>query len=168
MLVCRPRPADAAGATRRELITALKRELLAALVYLQRGNIAPVDLAKAAIGPGMAVYTRFSRVLDAAGRALTVREALALINWEMVHHLIRVLEAGGERAAAELVARLGTRAESVCELCYRLYTVCERKKRAAEALAYNSLVQSWPEIVRLAEEQTRHSEQSALFDERED
>ena len=59
-------------------------------------------------------------------------------------------------------------AESVCELCYRLYTVCERKKRAAEALAYNSLVQSWPEIVRLAEEQTRQSEQSALFDEGED
>ena len=53
----------------------------------------------------------------------------------------------------------------MCELCYRLYTVCERKKRAAEALAYNSLVQSWPEIVRLAEEQTRQSEQSALFDE---
>ena len=83
----------------------------------------------------------------------------------MVHHLIRVLEAGGELAAAELVEKLGARAESVCELCYRLYTVCERKKRAAEALAYNSLVQSWPEIVRLAEEQTRHSEQSALFDE---
>ena len=80
VLVCRPRPADAADATRRELITALKRELPAALVYLQRGNIAPVDLAQAAIGPGMAVYTRFSRVLDAAGHALTVREALALIN----------------------------------------------------------------------------------------
>ena len=56
----------------------------------------------------------------------------------------------------------------LCELCYRLYTVCERKKRAAEALTYNSLVRSWPEIVRLAEEQTRHSEQSALFDEKED
>ena len=71
---------DHGRATRRELITALKRELPAALVYLQRGNIAPVDLAQAAIGPGMAVYTRFSRVLNAAGRALTVREALALIN----------------------------------------------------------------------------------------
>ena len=56
----------------------------------------------------------------------------------------------------------------MCELCYRLYTVCERKKRAAEVFAYNSLVQSWPEIARLAEEQTRHSEQSALFDERGD
>ena len=255
VLVCRPRPADAAGATRGKFVAALKRELPAALVYLQRGNIAPVDLAQAAIGPGMAVYTRFSRVLDAAGHALTVREALALINqvldealaeqegdfdtdsrwalawfeqhgftagdygvaetlskakntsvqglveagilnsqagqvrllkpnelpadwnpetdprltvWEMVHHLIRVLEAGGELASAKLVEKLGARAESVCELCYRLYTVCERKKRAAEAFAYNSLVQSWPEIVRLADKVTRQSEQSALFDEGED
>ena len=83
----------------------------------------------------------------------------------MVHHLIRVLETGGELAAAELVEKLGARAESMCELRYRLYTVCERKKRAAEALAYNSLVQNWPEIVRLAEEQGRQSEQSALFGE---
>ncbi len=72
--------------------------------------------------------------------------------WEMVHHLIRVLEAGGEGAAAALVARLGSRAETARELCYRLYTLCERKKRAAEAMAYNALVQSWPEIVRLARE----------------
>ena len=233
VLVCHPR----------QFVAALKRELPAAMVYLQRGNIAPVDLAQAAIGPGMAVYTRFSRVLDAAGHALTVREALAeqegdfdadsrwalawfeqhgftagdygvaetlskakntsvqglveagilnsqagqvrllkpdelpadwnpetdprLTVWEMVHHLIRVLKAGGERAAAQLVGKLGTKAESVCELCCRLYTLCERKKRAAEALAYNSLVQSRPKIVRLADEVTRQSEQSLLFDERE-
>ena len=70
----------------------------------------------------------------------------------MVHHLIRVLEAGGEGAAAELVAKLGGKAEIARELAYRLYTLCERKKRAAEALAYNGLVQSWPEITRLARE----------------
>ena len=75
-----------------------------------------------------------------------------LTHWETVHHLIRVLEAGGERAAAELVAKLGTKAETARELAYRLYTVCERKKRAAEALSYNALVQSWPEIARLARE----------------
>jgi putative DNA methylase len=69
-----------------------------------------------------------------------------------VHHLIRVLGSGGESAAAELVAKLGARAETARELAYRLYTICERKKRAAEALAYNGLVQSWPEIVRLAQE----------------
>jgi len=72
--------------------------------------------------------------------------------WEMVHHLIRVLEAGGEGAAAQLAAKLGSRAETARELCYRLYTLCERKRRATEAMAYNALVQSWPEITRLARE----------------
>ncbi len=71
---------DAPTATRREFVTALKAELPAALAHLQRGNIAPVDLAQAAIGPGMAVYTRYSKVLDAEGKPLSVREALALIN----------------------------------------------------------------------------------------
>ena len=226
-------------ATRREFVTALKAELPAALAHLQRGNIAPVDLAQAAIGPGMAVYTRYAKVLDAEGKPLSVREALALINqtldealaeqegdfdadsrwalawfeqsasprastawprrsprprtpaspawsrpassprtaarcacfkpselpadwdpatdprltaWEMVHHLIRVSGSGGEGAAAALVAKLGTKAEIARELAYRLYTLCERKKRAAEALSYNGLVQSWPEITRLARE----------------
>ena len=74
-----------------------------------------------------------------------------LTAWESVHHLVRALEEGGESAAAELVARLGSRAEAARELAYRLYNLCERKKRAAEALSYNALVQSWPEIVRLAE-----------------
>ena len=73
----------------------------------------------------------------------------------MVHQLIRVLEAGGESAAAALVAKLGSQAETARELCYRLYTLCERKKRAVEAMAYNGLVQSWPEITRLAAEKPR-------------
>ena len=72
--------------------------------------------------------------------------------WEIVHHLIRVLGSGGESAAADLAVKLGARAETARELAYRLYTICERKKRAAEALTYNGLVQSWPEIVRLARE----------------
>jgi len=79
-----------------------------------------------------------------ADRRLTV--------WEIVHQLIRALGAGGETAAADLVAKLGAKAETARELAYRLYTLCERKKRAADALAYNGLVQSWPEIVRLARE----------------
>ncbi|HUM36261.1 MAG TPA: hypothetical protein PLQ85_05260, partial [Anaerolineae bacterium] len=239
VLVCRKRPADAPTATRREFLTALKAELPGALKHLQRGNIAPVDLAQAAIGPGMGVFTRYARVLDVAGQPMTVREALALINqtldevlaeqegdfdpetrwavawfeqmgfndgpfgdaetlskakntsvetlaeagllasragkvrllrpselpaawqprhdarltiWEMTHHLIRVLEKDGESGAAALAAQLGSRAETARELAYRLYTVCERKKRAQEALAYNALVQSWPEIARLAAE----------------
>ncbi len=78
-----------------------------------------------------------------------------LTTWEIVHHLIRVLESGGEPEAAKLVAKLGTKAETARELCYRLYTLCERKKRAAEALSYNALVQSWPEISRLAADERK-------------
>lgn len=240
VLVCRRRPDDAAAVTRREFVNSLKSELPDALRHLQRGNIAPVDLAQAAIGPGMAIYTRYEKVLDAEGKHLSVRDALALINrtldevlaeqegdfdpdtrwaltwfeeygfdtgeygraeqlskakntsidemkdprtspiieaksgkvrlfrpsemeedwspesdgrltvWDMVHQLIRVLENEGEIAAAGIVAKLGARAETARELCYRLYTMCDRKKRSAEALSYNALVQSWPEIVKLA------------------
>jgi len=242
ILVCRQRDVNAATVTRRDFIMALKTELPIALAHLQRGNIAPVDLAQAAIGPGMAIYTRYAKVLDAEGQPLTVHDALTLINqildetlaeqegdfdadsrwalawfeqfgftegeygiaetlskakvtsvaglveagiltashgrvrllkpselpsdwdpetdkrltnWEMVHHLIRVLESGGEAEAAKIVAKLGSKAETARELCYRLYTLCERKKRAAEALSYNALVQSWPEISRLAAEQQK-------------
>lgn len=243
VLVCRKRLDNAPTVTRREFINALKSELPEALRHLQRGNIAPVDLAQAAIGPGMAVFTRYEKVLDAEGNKLSVREALALINqtldevlaeqegdfdadtrwaltwfeengfepgeygraeqlskakntsisemadpktspileakggkvrlfrpaelekdwspetdgrltvWDMVHQLIRVLEKDGETAAAGIVKKLGAKAETARELCYRLYTICERKKRANDALSYNALVQSWPEIVRLAAEQ---------------
>ena len=249
VLVCRRRPADAPTSTRRECVTALRAELPHALRLLQTGNIAPVDLAQAAIGPGMAVYTRYAKVLDVAGKPMSVREALALINqvldevlaeqegdfdadsrwalawfdqhgfaegdygvaetlskakntsvagmvaagilasqggkvrlfepkelphdwdpsvdtrltaWEAVHHLIRVLDARGETGAAAMAAALGGTAETARELCYRLYTLCERKKRAAEALSYNGLVQSWPEISRLA--RSAPAEQTALFD----
>ena len=241
VLVCRRRLADAPTATRREFLTALRSELPQALRLLQSGNVAPVDLAQAAIGPGIAVYTRYDQVLDASGRPLSVRDALALINqtldevlaeqegdfdadsrwalawfeehgfqegaygaaetlskakntsvdgmvgagilascagrvrllrpeelpdtwdptadarltaWEMVHHLVRILESDGEAAAATLASSLGGAAEIARELCYRLYTVCERKKRATEALSYNALVQSWPEISRLAQATT--------------
>ena len=237
VLVCRRRLDDAPVATRGEFIVALRAELPKALKLLQTGNVAPVDLAQAAIGPGMAAYTRYAMVLDAEGKAVSVRDALALINqildevlaeqegdldadsrwalewfdqfgfkagdygvaetlskakntsveglkiagvldfgqgqvrllrpselpsewdpeldsrltiWEAVHHLVRVLELDGEEGAAELLRKLGSRGESARELCYRLYTVCERKKRASDALAYNSLVQSWPEISRIA------------------
>ncbi len=80
-----------------------------------------------------------------------------LTAWEIVHQLIRALESGGEPAAALLVAKLGAKAEVARELCYRLYTLCERKKRAPEALSYNGLVLSWPEIMRLAQDQGKTS-----------
>ncbi|NJM00442.1 MAG: DUF1156 domain-containing protein [Synechococcaceae cyanobacterium SM2_3_2] len=234
VLVCRPRPSDAPNVSRREFLNALKRELPPALTYLQRSNIAPVDLQQTAIGPGMGVFTRYTQVLDTQGIPLTVREALTLINqildetladqegdfdpatrwalawfdqygfaegpygdaetlskakntalnaltnlltsksgkvqllrpqqlppipttspenlgdWFILHHLIHALD-HGEEATAKLVAHLGSQCDTARELAYRLYTLCERKKRAAEALAYNSLVQSWPEILRLAQ-----------------
>ena len=252
VLICRPRPAAAPTATRGEFMAALKSELPLALNHLQRGNVAPVDFAQAAIGPGMAVYTRYRYVQDAKGQPVPVREALALINrtldevlaeqegdfdadsrwalawfeqagfgeadygvaetlskakntsvarlveagivfsraakvrllrpselpdnwnpetdprltaWEMVHHLIRALETGGEGAAAALVRKLGAKAETARELCYRLYALCERKKRASEALAYNGLVLSWPEIARLAREAAPAATQGAMFGE---
>ena len=83
VLVCRKRPADAPTGTRRDFVSTLKRELRPALVELQRSNIAPVDLAQAAIGPGMGVYSRFARVLDADGTPMSVRSALQIINQEL-------------------------------------------------------------------------------------
>lgn len=242
VLSCRPRVVETLPATRREFVDALKDELPAALRTMQAGNIAPVDLAQAAIGPGMAVYSRYARVLDVSGRPLSVRDALSLINqtleealaeqegdfdadtrwavawfeqqsfnqgefgvaetlskakntsvegmieagilsagggkvrllqpeelpddwdpdtdrrrtvWEMVHHLIRVHGQAGEGGAAILLAKLRGDAESARELAYRLYRICEQKNRAQEALGYNALVQSWPEIARLARERPR-------------
>ena len=251
VLVCRRRPADAPRATRRNLVEALEAELPAALIHLQRANIAPVDLAQAAIGPGMAIFTRYAKVLHPAGERVTVREALAFINrtlneiltaqegefdadslwalawfdqhgfeagefgsaetlatakntsvagmvragilhsrarqvrllrpqelpddwdpkaddrlttWEVVHHLVRVLRQGGEMGAAALLHRLGNAAGGARELCYRLYTLSERKQRAAEALDYNGLVQSWPELRRLAVSEARTRQTTMALD----
>jgi putative DNA methylase len=253
VLACRPRSAAAPHIGRREFMAHLKRELPEALRHLQQGNIAPVDLAQASIGPGMAVFSRYARVVESSGDSMSIRTALGMINqmldevlteqegdfdpdtrwaiawfdqngfaegefgvaetlskakntsvagmveagilssksgdvrllrpdelpgdwdpatdkrltaWEAVHHLVRVLEAGGESAAAELVAKLGSGAETARELAYRLFTLCERRKRPTEALSYNALVQSWPEIVRLAREQaaaTTGPTQGVLF-----
>lgn len=83
VLVCRKRPADAPVCTRRDFLTALKRELRPAIVNLQESNIAPVDMAQSAIGPGMAVYSRYREVLEADGTPMTVRTALQIINQEL-------------------------------------------------------------------------------------
>lgn len=83
VLVCRKRPDDAPVCTRRELVTALRRELRPALDRLQEANIAPVDLAQSAIGPGIGVYSRYAHVLDADGSEMSVRSALELINDEL-------------------------------------------------------------------------------------
>ena len=83
VLVCRKRPENAPMGTRRDFVVALKRELGPALDKLRSSNIAPVDLAQSAIGPGIGVYSRYSQVLEADGSPMTVRAALQLINQEV-------------------------------------------------------------------------------------
>ena len=239
-LVCRPRLETAPSTTRRQFVNILKRELPDALQKLQQGNIAPVDLAQASIGPGMEIYSRYSKVLESDGERMPVRIALQLINqtldeflaeqegefdaetcfaliwfeqhtfteglfgdaetlskakntavqgmvdagiltakagkvrllrrdelpknwnpqtdnrltvWEATQHMIRELQDGaGNQGAANLLSQLGTIGEAARELAYRLYNICDRKSWAAEGVAYNSLVISWPEISRLAAE----------------
>lgn len=80
VLVCRPREATAEVADRRDFLRALKRELPDALRALQLSNIAPVDLAQAAIGPGMGIYSRYAKVIESDGSTLSVRTALGIIN----------------------------------------------------------------------------------------
>ena len=98
VLVCRPRPADAPTATRRQFLDALEAELPKALEQLTwEGHIAPVDLAQAAIGPGMQVYSRYRRVETIGGELVPVREALANIN--------RVIAEYDERQQGDLDAQ---------------------------------------------------------------
>jgi len=246
VMVCRARPADASVASRRDFQNALRRELPGALSVMMRENIAPVDLAQATIGPGMAIYSRYASVLENDGTPLGVRTALQLINqqldavlaeqdgdldgesrfcvawyeqfgvgegdyglaetlskakntslrglaesgvlaqrggkvrllkreelpeswdpatdgrtnaWETAQHLVKaVLE--GENKAATIVRKLGSdRAEEARQLAYRLYQICDRKKRPEEAFAYNALSQSWERVMDLS----RKGEDGALF-----
>jgi putative DNA methylase len=87
VLVCRQRPADAPVTTRRDFTSSLKRDMPGALRTLQQGYIAPVDLAQAAIGPGMAVFSRYAKVIEADGSPMRVRTALALINQVLDEYL---------------------------------------------------------------------------------
>ena len=80
VLACRPRPEDAPRATMREFISTLRRELSAELQTLMAGGIEPVDLNQAAIGPGISVYSRYSRIVEADGSDMDVRQALEIIN----------------------------------------------------------------------------------------
>ncbi len=238
VLACRARPSESLQCSRRDFMNELKKELPAALRHLQQGNIAPVDLAQAAIGPGMAIFSRYAKVMESSGRPMTVRTALNLINlaldevlaeqeaefdadtrwalawfeqhgmeegefgvaetlsrakntavnglekadivfapggkvrlvkrdelpadwdptadkrltvWKATQQLIRALDQQGESGAAGLLGKLGgARGENARELSYRIFKICERKGWSSEALAYNSLVLSWPELTRLA------------------
>ncbi len=80
VIACRPRPHNATLATRREFLDALQSELPERVRLLQDQAIAPVDMAQSAIGPGMEVFSRYARVVEADGDEMRVRTALALIN----------------------------------------------------------------------------------------
>jgi putative DNA methylase len=249
ILACRPRPQDARSTTRREFIRELRLGVPKALKTLQAASIAPVDLAQAAIGPGMAIYSRYSAILEPTGDRLRVRTALQLINqvldevlaeqdaehdrdtgwavawfeqygmnegqygqaetlakarnvsvagmveagilhsgrgkvklltrdelpphwdpatekrltdWEIAQHLIRELETHGNEGAARLMRRIGSRADLAKDLSYRLYTICERKGWASDALGFNGLVVAWPDITRIAADLTPADYQARL------
>jgi putative DNA methylase len=244
VLVCRPRDPKADTISRRDFQRQLREHLPEALDTMIGGNsgqspIAPVDLAQAAIGPGMAIYSQYAAVLNQDGTPMTVHDALVLINreitdhltpdagnfdadtlfanswfeqygwatgpfgeanvlaqgkgttvdgvakagvlesgagkvrllrwadyaadwnpqtdsrapvWEATHHLIRALNSQGESAAGQLLAAMPDKAEPVRQLAYHLYTLCERKKWADDARAYNELITAWHAIVTASQE----------------
>ncbi len=236
VLVCRPRPDDAPTIARKDFLRALERTMPAALTEMTAdpiASVAPVDLAQAAIGPGMALFSRYSAVLEADGSPMPVRTALVHINkaiddhfaqaegefdadtrfcvhwfsqygfepgpfgeadvlarakgtavdgaaeagvllaskgkvrllrvkeypkkwdprgdarvpvWEACHQMCHALSES-EHAAGELLARMPEKQDAIRQLAYQLYTVCERRKWAEDARAYNELIASWPAIV---------------------
>jgi putative DNA methylase len=251
VLACRKRSAGASMATRGEFISALRIEMAPAIRILQDENIAPVDMAQSAIGPGIGIFSRYSKVIEADGRPMSVRTALSLINevlaeilsgeesdfdadtrfavtwfeqfghnpgafgdadtlakaknttvtgvvnagladskegkvrllerdelvenwnpvsdsrltvWETTQNLIRALERT-ESVAAELLRQIGSGyGEKARQLAYLLYGICDRKKWASEAGAYNMLITAWPEIEKLARQKLSvDSSQETLF-----
>lgn len=257
VLSLRPRTASAAQVDRRGFIASLEAELPDALRRLQQGSIAPVDLPQAAIGPGMAVFSRYSAVLEPDGKKMTVRSALARINeildqvlneqegdfdattrfavawyrqhgygvgkfgdadnlararntsvdmmdrdeiltsragnvqlikpsdlswdydvlkdmhtsnWEALHHLIKVMERDGIGPAGEFLQAALTRpdgavdADLVKELAHLLFRIAEGNGWTKDALSFNTLVTTWPEIVEVARRVKKPAAQQGAFD----
>lgn len=262
VLSLRPRPDGAPTIDRRGFIAALEEELPDALRKLQQGQIAPVDLPQAAIGPGMAVFSRYAGVIENDGSKLSVRSALARINeildqvlseqegdfdnptrfavqwyrqhgysegifgdadnlararntsvsamereeilisragkvkllgaaelpeaydpatdshisnWEVLHHLIKTLDRDGIAPAGEILSQALSRAEKtveadlVKELAHLLFRIAEKNGWTKDAIGFNTLVTSWPDILdsmRLAVEREPTPDQAAFdFDE---
>jgi putative DNA methylase len=254
VLVCKKRDADAISISRREFQRELRDQMPDALEAMIGGEtgatpIAPVDLAQAAIGPGMAIYSKYAAVLNQDGSKMSVHDALILINraitdylnpdsgnfdadtlfcddwfsqygwsagqfgeanvlaqakgtsvdgvkdagvidsgsgqvrllkwgeypqdwdpktdtrtpiWEACHHMIRVLNQQGEGDAGALLARMPEFGEPIRQLAYHLYTLCERKKWADDARAYNELIGSWHAIVSASHEVGHKGTQTEL------
>ena len=255
VLACRKRPAANKHCGKSEFIRALKSELRLELTRMQGATIAPVDMAQAAIGPGISVYSRYEKITDMNDTELTVREALKIINaelaeffgtqtgsldaasqfcvdlftqsgfneinfgeadvlaraknisvgrleemgavisargrvrlrdrdempvlddkrqlndtwvgqlvaancaWLWVQNLVSVFKREGNEGAAELLARVeDTAAESLKNLAYRLYDICEKKSWSKEASCYNELVIDWPAIHKESMKFRRHQE----------
>ena len=244
ILVCRQRKTSADSVSRRQFQRELRDEMPVAIEAMIGGSqgvspVAPVDLAQAAIGPGMGVFSKYAAVLNQDGSRMAVHDALILINhaitdylnpesgsfdadtlfcdswfaeygwstgefgqanvlaqgkgttvdgvrdagviesgsgkvrllrwreypaewdpkrddrtpvWEALHQLIRALNQEGESGAGELLAGMPERGESIRQLAYHLYTLCERKKWAEDARAYNELIASWHAIVAASHE----------------
>lgn len=254
VLVCRKRETNAESISRRDFQRQLRGEMPEALETMIGGQtgqtpIAPVDLAQAAIGPGMAIYSKYEAVLNQDGSRMSVHDALVLINraiteylspdsgsfdadtqfcsswfeqygwsagqfgeadtlarakgtsvdgvkaagvaesgsgkvrllkwseyesdwdpskddrtpiWEACHQMIRRLNNSGESAAGELLAKMPEKGEAIRQLAYHLYTLCERKKWAEEARAYNELIGSWHAIVAASHDVGHKNEQRGL------
>lgn len=254
VLVCRQRAAKAESISRRDFQRALRRQMPLALETMVGGQqgaspVAPVDLAQAAIGPGMAIFSHYAAVLNQDGSAMSVQDALVLINreisdylnpeaagfdgdtlfcsawfeqygwkegpfgeadtlarakgtsvegvkqagvieasggkvqlikwsdyardwspehdsrvpvWEACHQLIRALKQLGESGAGALLAKMPDKGDSLRQLAYHLYTLCERKKWAEDAKGYNELITSWHEIMAVSHEIGRTGTQLEL------
>lgn len=258
VLALRPRSEDAPTTDRRGFIASLQAELPDALRKLQQGAIAPVDLPQAAIGPGMAVFSRYSAVLEPDGSPMSVRSALERINeildqvlseqetdfdpttrfalawyrqhgydvgpygdaerlavarntavdslqrygiltsragkvtllrpsdldagydvtadpqvstWEVLHHLLRVLDADGISGAGGFLAQALSRpqgdidADLLKELGHLLFRVAEQDGRTKDAIAFNSVVTSWPDISEAADARPTSRQDAFTFEE---
>ena len=254
VLVCKKREITVKSISRRQFQRELRDQMPEALEAMIGGKIgqtpiAPVDLAQAAIGPGMAIFSKYDGILESGGSKMSVHDALILINrtitdylhpesgnfdndtlfcddwfsqygwsagvfgeadtlarakgtsvdgvrdagviesgngkvrllkwseypidwnpntdnrtpiWEACHHMIRELNQQGESGAGALLARVPDRGEQIRQLAYHLYTLCERKKWAEEARAYNELISSWHAIVSASHETGHREEQFGL------
>lgn len=254
VLICRKRDGQNDSISRRQFQRELREKMPEALEAMVGGSegaspIAPVDLAQAAIGPGMAIFSKYDSILESDGSKMSVHDALILINraitdylnpdsgnfdndtlfcddwfsqygwgqgqfgeadtlarakgtsvdgvrdagviesgggkvrllkwseyptdwdpktdtrtpvWEACHQMIRVLNQQGEAEAGALLARMPERGEHIRQLAYHLYTLCERKKWAEEARAYNELIGSWHAIVAASHEVGHRGTQSEL------
>jgi len=254
VLVCRKRESNAESISRRDFQRQLREgmpEALETMIGGQTGQtpIAPADLAQAAIGPGMAIYSKYQAVLNQDGTRMSVHDALVMINraiteylspdsgnfdadtqfcsswfeqygwsagqfgeadtlarakgtsvdgvkasgvaesgsgkvrllrwaeyesdwdptkddrtpvWEACHQMIRRLNNHGESVAGELLAKMPEKGEPIRQLAYHLYTLCERKKWAEEARAYNELIGSWHTIISASQEIGHSGEQQGM------